>query len=203
MRDIDKALADIVEIRSQIASRTIFRGYGPVAIAITGLLGCAAAAAQSLFPIAPTPFLYCAEWLGTAALCAVVVWLEMMGRSRRLHSSLADAMIHQAIEQFLPATAASIFLPALLLMYAPQNVWMMPGLWQIFVSLGIFASLHNLPRNMIFAGAWYFVSGFAIMLLGATAHILDPWMMGLPFLGGQLLMAAILYFAVGGLHGED
>lgn len=203
MRDIDKALADIVEIRSQIASRTIFRGYGPVAIAITGLLGLSTAAAQSLLPIARTPLLYCAEWLATASLCAVVVWLEMMGRSRRLHSSLADAMIHQAIEQFLPATAASIFMPALLLSFAPQNVWMIPGLWQLFVSLGIFASLHNLPRNMMLAGAWYFVSGFAVLLLGSTTHQLDPWMMGVPFLGGQLLMAGILYFAVGGLDGED
>ncbi len=203
MRDIDKALADIVEIRNQIASRTIFRGYGPVAIAITGLLGFSMAAAQNLFPITPTPFFYCVEWLGTAALCALVVWIEMMGRSRRLHSSLADAMIHQAIEQFLPATAASVFMTALVLLFAPQNVWMMPGLWQLFVSLGIFASLHNLPRNMTLAGAWYFVSGFGVLLLGSAAHELSPWMMGLPFLGGQLLMAAILYSAVGGLHGED
>lgn len=203
MRDIDKALADIMEIRSQIASRTIFRGYGPLAIALTGLLGFSTAVAQSLFSIAPTPFLYCAEWLGTAALCAAVVWIEMQGRSRRLHSSLADAMIHQAIEQFLPATAASIFMPALLLLFAPQNTWMVPGLWQLFVSLGIFASLHNLPRNMMFAGAWYFVSGFGMLLLGATANVLTPWMMGLPFLGGQLLMAAILYFAAGGSYGED
>lgn len=203
MRDIDKALADIMAIRSQIASGTVFRGYGPVAIAVTGLLGFSTALAQSLWLIAPTPFLYCAEWLATAALSAAVVWIEMQGRSRRLHSSLADVMIHQAIEQFLPATAAGVAMTALLLSFAPENVWMMPGLWQLFVSLGVFASLHNLPRNMIFAGAWYFVSGFAMLLMGATTHLLDPWMMGLPFAGGQVLMAALLYFAAGGLHGED
>lgn len=203
MRDVDKALADIMEIRSQIASNTAFRGYGPVAIAITGLLGISTAVAQSLLPIAATPFLYFTEWLATAALSAAVVWIEMQGRSRRLHSSLADAMIHQAIEQFLPATAASVFLPVLLMQFAPQNVWMMPGLWQIFVSLGIFASLHNLPRSMILAGAWYFVSGFVCLLLASASHALSPWHMGLPFLAGQFLMATILYLESGGLNGED
>ena len=202
MRDVDKALADILEIRHRIASHTTFRGYGPMTITITGLLGLATAAAQSVWPIAPTPFLFIAEWLGTAAFCALTVGLEMAGRSRRLHSGLADAMIYQAIEQFLPATAASVFLPILFLEFAPQNIWMMPGLWQIFVSLGIFASLHNWPRSMMLAGAWYFVSGFACLLAASGHHGLSPWAMGLPFLGGQFLMAAILYFSNGGRDGE-
>jgi hypothetical protein len=30
-----------------------------------------------------------------------------------------------------------------------------------------------------------------------------PWTMGLPFLGGQFLMAGILYFSAGGGDGED
>jgi hypothetical protein len=203
VRDIDKALADILEIRSQIAAHTIFRGYGPVAISITGILGFSMALAQSTLPIAPTPLWFIAEWLGTAALCIAVIGIEMQGRSRRLHSGLADTMIHQSAEQFMPAAAASVAMPALLLMFSPQNVWMMPGLWQIFVSLGLFASLQNMPRNMILAGAWYFVSGFAFLLMGSLTHALMPWTMGLPFLGGQLLMAAILYFSAGGRDGED
>ena len=203
MRDIDKALADIGAIRSQIAAHTMFRGYGPVAMAITGLLGAITALAQTLFPIAPTPLLFIAEWLGTAALCAAAIGIEMQGRSRRLHSGLADTMIHQAAEQFMPAAAASVAMPAFLLMFSPQNVWMIPGLWQIFVSLGLFASLQNLPRNMVLAGAWYFVSGFLFLLMGSFTHELLPWTMGLPFFGGQLLIAVILYYAAGGSDGED
>ncbi len=203
MRDVDKALADILEIRNRMASHTAFRGYGPVAMAITGLLGFATALIQSTFPVAPTAFLFIVEWLCTAALCILAIGIEMQGRSHRLHSSLADAMIHQAVEQFLPATAASFFLPILLIKFAPQNIWMMPGLWQIFVSLGIFASLHNLPRRMMLAGAWYFVSAFLCLLIGSEDHALSPWLMGLPFLGGQMLMAAILHFSAGGPDGED
>lgn len=203
MRNIDKALADILQIRSQIASNTAFRGYGPVAIAITGLLALVTATAQSLFPIARTPLLFCTEWLATAAICGAVVRFEMQGRSQRLHSGLADAMIHQAIEQFLPATAVSVFMPLLLVQFAPENVWMMPGLWQIFVSLGIFASLHNLPRPIFAVGAFYLVSGFACLLWGSLSHTLSPWAMGIPFVTGQTLMAALLYYSAGDADGED
>lgn len=203
MRDIDKALAEIGEIRCQIASNTAFRGYGPVAITITGILALITATAQSLMPIAGTPFLYCLEWMGTAAICGAVVRIEMEGRTQRLHSGLADTMIHQAIEQFMPTTVASFFMPLLLVQFAPQNVWMMPGLWQILVSLGIYASLHTLPRTMFYAGAFYLISGFASLLFASQSHALSPWLMGAPFLIGQSLMAAILYYAAGGSHGED
>jgi hypothetical protein len=47
MRDLNRALADIVEIRSRIAAGTAFRGYGPATIAGTGCLAFATAVAQS------------------------------------------------------------------------------------------------------------------------------------------------------------
>ena len=46
MRDIDRALADITNIRSQLATGTMFRGFGPTVIAVTGLLAIATAANQ-------------------------------------------------------------------------------------------------------------------------------------------------------------
>jgi len=205
MRDINKALSDIGEIRTQIAAGTSFRGYGPVAIVITGMIGIATAIGQSVFRVAPdtTPALFVWSWVGAGLLSAIVVRIEMQGRSRRHHSSLADTMIAQAIEQFLPAVAAALCLPIFLLRFEPQTLWMMPGLWQLFVSLGIFASVRSLPRNMILAGGWYFVAGFASLLLADSNHALAPWLMGVPFFGGQMLMAAILYFSAGESDDED
>ncbi|HWF63945.1 MAG TPA: hypothetical protein VN685_04970 [Rhizomicrobium sp.] len=205
MRDINKALSDIGEIRTQIAAGTSFRGYGPAAIAITGVIGIATATAQSLFLVRPdaTPSLFVWSWVGAGLLSAAVVRIEMQGRSRRHHSSLADTMIAQAIEQFLPAAAACFFIPIFLLRFEPRVLWMMPGLWQLFVSLGIFASVRSLPRNMMLAGGWYFIAGFASLLLAGQNHALSPWLMGVPFLGGQLLMAAILYLSGGESDDED
>jgi hypothetical protein len=181
MSDLDKALADIVAIRSRIAADTVFRGYGPAALAATGGVALLTALAQAL-------------WLGDATdrpVAFVLRW-EMRRRAHRDHSGLADAMIHNAAQQFLPSAAAGILLSAVLLLHAPEAVWMLPGLWQLLVGIGIFASARNLPRAICLAGGWYFASGLAVLMLGSVDHALSPWAMGLPFLVGQCLMAVIL-----------
>jgi hypothetical protein len=205
MRDLDKALADIIAIRSQLAAGTAFRGYGPAAVAATGAVALVTAILQFFWLDDPTrnPIAFFAGWIAAAALSAVMIWIEMRGRSHRHHSGLADPMIHQAIEQFLPAGVAGVLLAPMLWKFAGDTLWMLPGLWQILVSLGIFASIRSLPRSVALAGAWYFVAGFAVLIVASQSHALSPWTMGLPFAAGQSLMAAILYFASGETDAED
>jgi hypothetical protein len=74
---------------------------------------------------------------------------------------------------------------------------MLPGMWQVLVALGMFASVRSLPRSVALAGAWYFIVGFTVLLLSSQTHALSPWTMGLPFVIGQLLLAALLHFASG------
>ena len=205
MSDLDKALADIFAIRSQIAAGTAFRGYGPAAVAATGGLALATAIVQFLWLDDPSahPLEFFAGWSVAALVSGGLIWTEMQARSRRHHSGLADVMIHHAVEQFLPAGVAGVLLAVLLLKFAPEALWMLPGLWQVLVSLGVFASVRSLPRTVAFAGAWYFVAGFGCLLLASQSHTLSPWTMGLPFVIGQLLMAAILHFASGDHDVED
>jgi hypothetical protein len=205
MRDLDKALADIFAIRSQIAAGTAFRGYGPATVAATGGLALLTMLFQLLWLDDPTgqPLVFFTGWAVTALLSGAMIWIEMRARSRRHHSGLADAMVQQAVEQFLPASVGGASLAAMLWKFAPEALWMLPGLWQVFVSLGIFASVRSLPRTVAFGAAWYFVAGFATLLLASQSHALSPWTMGLPFLIGQLLMAAILHFASGEIDVED
>jgi hypothetical protein len=205
MRDLDRALADIFAIRSQIAAGTAFRGYGPTAIAATGGLALATAVLQFLWLDDPSghPLTFFAGWAASAVVSGVIIWIEMQARSRRHHSGLADAMIHQAIEQFLPAGVAAALLALMLWKFAPETLWMFPGLCQVLVSLGVFASVRSLPRTIALAGAWYFVAGFIVLLLSSQSHALSPWTMGLPFVAGQLLMAALLHVASGETDVEE
>jgi hypothetical protein len=205
MSDLDKALADIITIRSQIAAGTAFRGYGPAAVAATGGVALLTAVLQYFLLADPTghPLSFLFGWALAAAVSALMIWIEMQARSRRHHSGLADAMIHQAIEQFLPAGIAGVLLAVVLWKFAPEALWLLPGLWQVLVSLGVFASVRSLPRSVALAGAWYFVSGFIVVLIASQSHALSPWTMGLPFVIGQWLMAAILYFASEGTDAED
>jgi hypothetical protein len=205
MRDLDKALADIFAIRSQIAAGTAFRGYGPATVAATGGVALLTAILQFLWLDNPTdrPIAFFTGWAAAALLSAGLIWIEMQARSRRHHSGLADAMIQQAVEQFLPAGVAGVLLAIMLWKFASETLWMLPGLWQVLVSLGVFASVRSLPRTIALAGAWYFLSGFTVLLLASQSHTLSPWTMGLPFAAGQLLMAALLHFASGENDAED
>lgn len=205
MSDLEKALADIVTIRSQIAAGTAFRGYGPAAVAATGGVALVTAVLQYLLLADPTgnPLGFLFGWALAAAVSALAIWIEMRARSRRHHSGLADAMIHQAIEQFRPAGVAGVLFAVVLWKSAPEALWLLPGLWQVLVSLGIFASVRSLPQSVALAGAWYFVSGFTVVLLASQSHTLSPWTMGLPFVIGQWLMAAVLYFASEDADAED
>jgi hypothetical protein len=205
MSDLDKALADIIAIRSQIAAGTAFRGYGPAAMAVTGGIALVTSILQSVLLGNPTgsPLTFLLGWAAAALLSLTVIWIEMLARSRRHHSGLADAMIHQAVEQALPAGVAGLLLAVMFWKFAPEALWMLPGLWQILVSLGTFASVRSLPRSVALAGAWYFVAGFSVLLLAGQSHALSPWTMGLPFVIGQSLMATILYFASGDADAEE
>ena len=199
MRELDKALDDIIAIRSQIAAGTAFRGYGPATMATTAGVALLTAILQSVFLDNPTssPLTFFFGWSLAALISLVTIGVEMRARSQRHHSGLADAMIHQAVEHFLPSFIAGVLLAAMFWKFAAEALWMLPGLWQILVSIGVFASVRSLPRSVAFAGAWYFVAGFTVLLLSSQTHALSPWAMGVPFAIGQLLMATILYFASG------
>jgi hypothetical protein len=197
MADLDKALADILAIRNQIAAGTAFQGYGPSAVAATAVVALITTLLQFFLLDNPTaqPFSFLFGWTAAAAVSASMIGIEMRARSQRHHSGLADAMVQQAVEQFLPAAVAGVLLAVMLWKFAPETLWLLPGLWQLLVSLGIFASVRSLPRSVALVGAWYFVAGFTVLLIGSFHHTLSPWTMGLPFVIGQLLMAALLHIA--------
>jgi hypothetical protein len=203
MKDLDKALADITAIRSQLARGTEFRGYGPVTVAATGLLALLAAVLQAILLPDPaaTTFSYLMLWTGMAALAVVITGAEMIARTRRIHGGFADEMLYAAVEQFIPAGVAGLLLTVVLYRFAPLGLWMLPGLWQLIFSLGVFASRGSLPPGLFAVGVWYLAAGLATLALSSGAPF-SPLAMALPFGIGQLLMAFMIYRATGEHDGE-
>ena len=193
MNDLYKALGDISSIRKQVANATEFRGYGPATLAATGAFAVGAAVAQGFFVDAPAarPLNYLAVWVATAIACAGLTGWQMYTRSRRMHSQLSEEMIRMAAEQFLPALAVGLLLTVVVVFKVPHLLWMLPGLWQIVFSLGVFSSCRFLPKPMVAAAVWYLLTGLSCVALG-DARALSPWMMGVPFGAGQMLIALIL-----------
>jgi hypothetical protein len=197
MTDLEKALDDIALIRTRLAAGTLFQGFGPAVIGLSGVLALLTALAQTLFrsSLFPSAQTYLAVWIVVAAAAALLIGIEMVARSRRHHAGLSTAVIINAIEQFLPAGIAGAAVAAVFYTSAPQNYWMLPGLWQIFVALGTFAATKNLHPTVRYAAAWYLTAGIFVLMIASEDQTLTPWMMGVPFGIGQLLTAIIFYIA--------
>ena len=194
MSDLERALADIGAIRAQMARGAAFHGLGPTAFAATGVLAALAALGQARWMTAATPTEFFGLWMTVAAISSLVIVGEMIGRSRRLHSDLADELIAAAVWQFLPAAVAGGLITLVLARFAPASLWMAPGLWQICYGLGVFASCRFLPRAMPIVGAWYLASGVTALALAQGPLAFSPWTMGVGFGVGQMLVAAVLRF---------
>lgn len=173
-----------------------FRGYGPTTLAITGVLAAAVAFVQELgivdSPRDPSHYLWL--WIGTAAVSLTLIGIETVARAKRIHSGLAMQMVHSAFEQFIPAIVAGILITVVIARFATPNLWMLPGLWQVLFSLGVFASCRFLPRATFWVGVWYLATGLSCLALGRGDSAFSPWEMGIPFGAGQLMVAGVLQF---------
>jgi len=205
LTNLDKALAEISVIRSQIARGTEFRGYGPASAAASGVFALLVASLQARWPASLDRDFssYSTVWIATAAISLILTGIETVRRAKRVHSSLANEMIYLAAARFLPALTAGLLLTAVITRFAPHRVGMLPGLWQVIFSLGIFASCEFLPRQMFLVGMWYLAAGLICLASGADDGGFSPWAMGLPFGIGQMLVAAVLQFGYREKHNHE
>ena len=204
MNDLNRALGDIRDIRRQLAQSTEFRGYGPLTLFSTAAFAAIAGLAQHAWMSYPAqhPLQYVTVWSITAILSATLIAIQALNRAHRMHSGMADEMIGMAVEQFLPAAAAGTLLTIVIASTAPQVAWLLPGLWQIIYSLGVFSSCRFLPRPMLAAGAWFLLTGLLSISFG-DARALSPWVMAGAYAIGQSLIAGILYFTAKKVSDEE
>ena len=200
MKELQQALSEIHSIRTQVARGTEFHGYGPASIAASGILALAVAAAQTQWMAKSAKAdlaIWLGVWAGTAVVSVFLTGLETFVRARRVHLGFAKEMVQSAVAQFLPAVMVGFLLAVVMMRVAPQECWMLPGLWELIFSLGVFASCRFLPRQMFAVGVWYLAAGLFCLVAGSATRSLSPWTMGIPFGVGQLLVAAVLQFRYG------
>jgi hypothetical protein len=193
--ELRQALAQVSEIHEHLARTETFRGYRSATIGFTGLVGVTAAILQaSLLPRpAERVEAYLALWFGAAAINLAVVGVEIWSRARMAEMDFARRTTMFAVGQFLPALLVGGLLTLVIVTRANTSVWMLPGLWALVFSLGVFASCRLLPRAVAIVGAWYLVCGVLALAWGQGEAALSPWIMGVAFGGGQILNAIILH----------
>lgn len=196
--ELRDALTQIAEIRRQMAKGDVFRGFRSAPVAASGLLALSASIAQPYVVANPAGDIatYLWLWISMAVLSVVGVAVEMGVRMYWTHDWTYLEPTRLALEQFLPSVIAGVLVTVVLVRHAPANVALLPGLWQIIFSLGIFAFARLLPRPIFAVAGFYLFTGIVVLVWAHDGYSLSPWCMGVPFAVGQLTAAAILYWTL-------
>jgi hypothetical protein len=203
--ELREALAQISEIRQQVARTTVFRGYRALPVALSGVLALAAAGLQTVWIPNPAQDMasYLSLWVSAACLSMLATGVEMVLHCRHSRSALTPATTWLAVSQFLPSIVAGGLVTLVLVGYARESLWMLPGLWAVFFSLGVFASYRLLPKATFWVGVFYMTAGMMCLALAQGPAELSPWAMGVPFGLGQLFAAGVLYWTLERDDGEN
>jgi hypothetical protein len=202
--ELREALTQIAEIRQQMARGELFRGYRAATTAFSGIVALVTGIVQmSLLPLqAPGWDSHAVTlWVAAAALCVAVVGAEMIFRTLRSSSKVQRSLTLLAVEQFVPSVAAGALLTWILLDFLPGQIALLPGLWMMLFSLGVFASCRLLPRWVFVVAGFYLLAGVLTLILASRGQVrLLNLCMGAVFGTGQLAMAAILYLKLERRH---
>jgi hypothetical protein len=203
--ELREALSQIAEIRARVAATERFRGFRAAPVAVTGLLAVLVAALQPMF--VPDPAIdgvgYLGVWLTAAVVAMLIAGSGIWLRHRRSQNRLAKEMTWLAVGQFAPCLIAGGLVTLVIARFAPDHLALLPGLWQVFFSLGVFASHRLLPRVIGAVGVFYLVCGVVNLTRADGPPGFSPWAMGVPFGVGQLFTAAVLYWNLERDHAPD
>lgn len=181
--EVERALADLAEVRDRLASCQQFRGYSGPAAAFSGLGAIAAGLVQLI--VAPDPvtssqiqtyFLIWSVCLGVALAAnygALAIWyVRTAGLQERSQTRTAGLSI-------LPAVVLGAILSASLSLHGMY--WMLPGVWYACYAVGLFASRAMVPRQVVAAGVLFAIGGAALLLVPDPTLPLAWWIMPLGF----------------------
>lgn len=194
--DLHDALTHIAEIRLRMAESELFRGYRALPVAISGAAALAAAAVQAARIPEPVADLrgFLLLWISAAGVSLAAVGATLWLRDHFGGASRTRAVTWLALRQFAPCLLAGVLVTLAIVRSAPEHAELLPGLWQVLFSLGVFASCRLLPRAIVAVGVWYLLCGAAMLALARGSLALSPLAMGIPFGVGQLATAGILYW---------
>ena len=195
--ELHDALTQISDIRRQMARTQVFRGYRAATAGFSGVMALLAASVQRDW--APDPFEdvvpYLTIW-GLAAFGSLfVVGVEIATRHMRSGSMLQRELSLATIECLTPSLVAGALLTFALAAYARSGMWLLPGLWSILFSLGLFACRRVMPAGIVIPAGYYLLAGLLSITLAQGASAFSPWAMVWTFGVGQFLTAGVLFFS--------
>jgi hypothetical protein len=191
--DVSRALDEIAEIHRQLAKGEVYRGYRPLPIAASALLGFAAAYLQPIALGPGDPVGFVLYWTLIAVLAGFVGMSEIVYNYTVHDGAARRRRTRQVIGQFLPSIVGGAAIALCLTRLSDALVPLLPGLWAFCFGIGTFASRPYLPRASVWVALYYYVAGFALLWFATGPATLSGWWVGGTFGVGQLLAALVLW----------
>lgn len=189
MTDLERALADIAEVRERLGHVQRFRGYSAAAAMASGVLAVAGGILQALLlphaAGAQQAREYFALWFCVCAASMIVNYGAIA------HWFVNDA---SARERWQTATVGFSILPSIAvgaaLSFAMLRAGLpgfLPGIWCACYGAGLFASRTTLPPAAVAVSTVFLAAGIAL-LFAPAALALAWWVLPLTFGAGQLVI---------------
>jgi hypothetical protein len=196
---VNDALGQIAQIHDHLARAEQYRGFHPIEVAATGLIGLLAATAQKLvFALinpfeGPSPRGFALYWLAVAAIAGGVGVAPAVATYVYHEDEFARRRTRRLAGQFLPCVIAGFCVTLAVIRDGNDSVNFLPGIWSLLFGLGVFAARPFLPRTIGWVGLFYLVAGAGLLALPITYGDAAGWLVGGVFLFGQGATALVLH----------
>lgn len=192
--EVERALADLAEVRDRLAACQQFKGYSGPAAAASGVIAIAAGFTQ--LALVPHPVtaaddrMYLFVWFACLAAAlilnygAIAVWYSRTGAAQeRVRARSAGVTL-------LPAIVLGAVLSLALILHG--LMWMLPGVWYASYAMGLYASRALVPKGAIPLAAAFGIIGAVLLLTPNPALPLAWWIMPVGFGFGQIFIGWLL-----------
>ena len=188
-----EALDQISEIHKHLARSEVYRGYRPLPVALSGIVGLVAAFLQTPGLGGDDPVGFAIYWSTIAVVAAAVGSAEIVFNYACRESEFERRRTRLVAAQFSPALVVAAVATLALTRLSAALVPILPGLWAALFGLGIIAVRPYLPRATGWVALFYLSSG-AWWLWNMATTPPSPWAVGGTFGVGQIVAAVVLYW---------
>lgn len=192
--EIADALDRISHIHEHLAKGEIYRGFRALPVALSGVAGLGAAMMQPLLVEAVKPESFLHYWVFAGLVCGLIGVSEIILNYCMRDSGYSRRITRCVVGQFVPCIFAAIALTLALSRGGTSTILLLPGLWALLFSLGVFASRPFMPRASGWVALYYLLAGAWLLFARTDGNSLSGWRVGGVFGIGQLATAAVLYW---------
>lgn len=192
--EVERALADLTEVRDRLASVQRFRGYSSRVAAGTGAIALVGGVVQLILVPHPSSMadvrLYLTIWLSCLAASLALYYTNIVtwrARNRGLHAAYQTRTVSLSI---LPALGVGAILS--LAAYLQNVPAMLPGIWYVCYGLGLFASRTMIPKGVMYVATMFGLAGTVLLLMPNLWPGLVWWVMPAGFSIGQFWIGRLI-----------